>query len=281
MPRIGALLLQDLTPDRLSVLYRDVASGGRNGRALAPNMVRRIHASLHRAFRDAVAWGYMLRNPAAVATKPKSPSPGSAQMRIWTAEQLRGFLEHVAEGRLFGAWRLAASTGMRRSEVLGLRWIDVDFDADQLARQTYTNAGAATMFDERKTSRSKRTVALDIETVRTMRSWWAKQLAERLLWAEAWEDCGLVFTRENGAAIHPDAFSARWGKVRDTSGLPSIRFHDLRHTHASLALQAGVPAKVVSERMGHATVAFTLDVYSHTIPSLHRDAAEQIAALLV
>jgi len=174
----------------------------------------------------------MLRNPAAVASKPKAPSPGSAKMRIWTAAELRRFLEHVAEDRLFGAWRLAASTGMRRSEILGLRWIDVDFDASQLAvRQTYTNAGAATMFGEPKTSRSKRTVALDVETARAMRSWRTKQLEERLLWADAWEDCGLVFTRENGAAIHPDAFSARWGKVRDASGLPPIRFHDLAPGH--------------------------------------------------
>ncbi len=90
----------------------------------------------------------------------------------------------------------------------------------------------------------------------------------------------MLFTRDDGSLIHPDAFSTRWSRHLRDSGLPRIRFHDLRHTHASLALQAGVPAKVVSEGLGHATVAFTLDVYSHTIPSLHQDAAEKIAALL-
>ncbi len=107
-----------------------------------------------------------------------------------------------------------------------------------------------------------------------------QQSAERAAWGDAWEATGLVFTRENGALIHPDLLTKWFGRHVARAGLSPIRLHDLRHTHASLALQAGIPAKVVSERLGHATVAFTLDVYSHVLPGLQEDAADRIAALM-
>lgn len=214
--------------------------------------------------------------------KPKQRGVGSVEMRTWSAPELRAFLEHVQGDRLYAAWRLAASTGVRRGELLGLRWVDVDLAAGHVAvRQTLTAVRGKLLFDAPKTARSRRSVALDTETVTALRSWRADQLEERLAWGEAWQETGMLFTREDGSLIHPDAFSAWWSRHLRQSGLPRIRFHELRHTHASLALLAGVPAKVVSERLGHATVAFTLDVYSHTIPSLHQDAAEKIAALLV
>lgn len=283
VPALGALPLQSVQPDALSVLYRDLLDhGGAAGQPLAAATVRRIHSTVHRALRDAVAWGYLLRNPASVAVKPKQRGVGSVEMRTWSGPELRAFLDHVQGDRLYAAWRLAASTGLRRSELLGLRWVDVDLAAGHVAvRQTLTAVRGKLLFDAPKTARSRRSVALDAETVTALRSWRTAQLEERLAWGEAWQETGMLFTREDGSLIHPDAFSAWWSRQLRQSGLPKIRFHDLRHTHASLALQAGVPAKVVSERLGHATVAFTLDVYSHTIPSPHQDAAEKITALLV
>jgi integrase len=199
----------------------------------------------------------------------------------WTADVLRRFLDHVRDDRLFSAWRLAASTGLRRGELLGLRWQDVDLDAGRVSvRQTLTTVGNKAAFGEPKTARCKRNLALDGVTIGVLRSWRTRQAEERLGFGPAWQDTGLVFSREDGSLIHPDTFSFWFERQVRAAGVSRIRFHDLRHTHATLALQAGVPAKVVSERLGHATVAFTLDVYSHVIPALQEDAAERIAALV-
>jgi integrase len=228
-----------------------------------------------------MSWGYLNRNPAALAVKPKQRSAGSVEMKTWTAAEVRRFLDHVREDRLFPAWRLAASTGLRRGELLGLRWQDVDLDIGRVSvRQTLTTVGNKVAFGEPKTARGKRNIAVDGVTISALRTWRACQAQERLAFGQAWHDTGLVFSREDGSLIHPDALSFWFDRHVRAAAVPRIRFHDLRHTHATLALQAGVPAKVVSERLGHATVAFTLDVYSHVIPALQEDAAERIAALV-
>jgi integrase len=282
LPALGAEQLQRVTPDQLSRFYRDLlASGGKDARALSPNTVRRVHATAHRALRDAARWGYLQRNPATAAVKPRQPAIGAKEIATWSADEMRLFLASVADDRLFAMWRLAATTGMRRGEIVGLRWVDVSMADQRLAvRQTVTGIGARVGFGEPKTRRGKRSVALDRDTVRGLAEWRRVQELERAAWGQAWKDTGLVFTREDGALIHPDLVTL-WFRVHvRRAGVRLIRLHDLRHTHASLALQAGIPAKVVSERLGHATVSFTLDVYSHVVPGLQEDAAERIASLL-
>lgn len=281
-PRLGAQQLQRLTPDQLSRLYRELQRfGGRDGKPLSPNTVRRIHATLHRALRDATRWGHLQRNPAASAVKPRQPTLGARDIQTWSATELRQFLVTVSNDRLFAMWRLAAMTGMRRGEIVGLRWSDVNLDAHRLAvRQTVTATGSRLTFGEPKTKRGKRSVALDRETVAALMAWKEMQDQERDSWGGAWESTGLVFTRENGALVNPDRLSSWFRAGSERARVPQIRLHDLRHTHASLALQAGIPAKVVSERLGHASVAFTLDVYSHVVPGLQEDAAQRIAALV-
>jgi len=280
VPRIGGLPLQGVTPDRLSVLYRELLEhGGQGGKPLSPTSVRRVHATLHRALRDAQAWGYTNRNAASAAAKPRVPSAGE-YLRVWSSDEVAAFLAAVRPDRLYAAWHLAVSTGMRRGELLGLRWQDVDLALGRAAvRQTLTHSGYEIVIGEPKTRRSRRSVALDRDTVAVLREWRAAQAAERLAAGPAWIDSGYVFTREDGRYVHPDTFSYWFGKHLQRAGLRSIRFHDLRHTHASLALQAGVSAKVVSDRLGHSSVAFTLDVYSHVVPALQEDAAERVAEL--
>jgi integrase len=279
VPAVGGVLLQRLTPAHLNGLYgRLQADGGRNGRPLSPRTVLAVHVAISKALGDAARWGLVVRNVAQLADPPK---PGRHDMQTWSAAELRAFLEHVAGDRLYAAWLLAASTGMRRGEILGLRWADVDLDRARVSvRQTLVVANYRVVVSQPKTNRGRRSIALDPRTVAALRAWRTAQVAERLAWGPSWTDSGLVFTREDGSLIHPHRLSTWFSRLVKAAGLPPIRFHDLRHTHASLALAAGVSTKVVSERLGHATSSFTADTYMHVTPALEEQAAATIARLV-
>jgi integrase len=148
-------------------------------------------------------------------------------------------------------------------------------------RQSLIAVDYAIHFSEPKTARSRRSIALDATTAAALRAHRASQLEARLAWGPAYEESGLVFTRENGAPIHPHSLSQAFERHCEKAGLPPIRFHDLRHTYATVALSAGVHPKVVSERLGHSRIAITLDIYSHVIPSLEEEAASRIASLIL
>lgn len=282
IPHIGSILLQNIAPGHLNGLYATLLKSGRaDGRGgLSPRSVRYIHAIIHRALRDALRWTRIARNPAQAAEPPLVRS-SQAGMKVWTAPELRRFLIHVADDRLAAAWLLSATTGMRRGEVLGLRWADVDLDGGRVSiTQTLISVGYQLQLSEPTTAKSWRVVALDKTSVRGLRSHRARQMEERLALGDAYENHGLVFARPDGNYVHPDGFSKTFKQLQRKAGLPVIRLHDPRHTHATLALQAGVHPRVVSERLGHSTVAMTLDTYSHVIPALQEDAAERIAELL-
>lgn len=282
LPRLGDTRLQALTPDQLNAFYGELLRAGRrDGKTgLSPKTVHNVHVLLHKALHDAVRWSYLPRNVAEYSDPPKQTSSGKA-MRTWAPAELRSFLEYVQDDAYYAAWVLAANTGMRRGEVLGVRWQDIDFDRRRLAiRQTIISIDYRVEIGEPKTARGRRSVALDSGTVTALRAHRVKQNQLKLMLGEAWQDNDLVFCRDDGTPVHPDRFTQMFDKhVRD-SGLPRIRLHDLRHTHATLALAAGIHPKVVSERLGHSTVAFTMDVYSHAIPSMEAEAAETIARLV-
>lgn len=281
IPRLGSLALQEVTPSGLDAFYAELLQTGRRSQngGLSARSVRFTHAILRRALSDAVRQNQLARNPAEEASPPKHRTP---EMRTWSAEELRRFLERVREDRYFAAWRLAAMTGLRRGEIFGLRWRDLDLEAGRLSvRQTLLSVGSTLTFGTPKTAKGRRSVALDAETVAALRRLKVRQAEERLALEGDWPDHDLVFTREDGEPVHPDPFSRRWfEKHVKAAGLPRIRFHDLRHTHATLALQAGIHPKVVSERLGHATISITLDTYSHAIPAMQEEAAVKIAALV-
>jgi integrase len=170
---------------------------------------------------------------------------------------------------------------MRRGEVLGLRWQDIDFNAKRLAvRQTVISVNYAVMIGQPKTAKGRRVIALDAGTVVVLQAHRRRQDDERALVGSGYRDLDLVFAKPTGEPLNPDYFSQVFDRSVIKFGLPKIRLHDLRHTHATLGLAAGVPAKIMSDRLGHATVAFTLDVYTHAVPGLDADAAARVARLV-
>ena len=281
-PHLGSVQLQKLSGSQINALYAKLAlSGKKDGKSgLAPLSIRHVHAVLHRALKDAVRWERLSRSPIEAADPPSIRGDGTRELKTWSAEQLKAFLESTQGERLSPLWHLLAMTGMRRGEVLGLRWEDVDLEAGRLSvRRALIPNGATVVVSEPKTARGRRSVALDPETVEVLKSQAARQLEDQAT-AKSWTDSGLVFTKENGEAWHPEVVSRFFRQAVKRSRLPRIRLHDLRHTHATLALRAGIHPKVVSERLGHATISITLDTYSHAIPAMQEEAAARIAELV-
>jgi integrase len=285
VPRIGQLRLPDVTPAQLNALYAALLMDGRRhahasqSAGLSPKMVRHVHTLLHKALSDAVRWGRLGRSPVDRAEPPKPRTP---EMNVWDPSQLRAFLQQVESDRLGPAWMLMATTGIRRGEALGLRWSDVDLDGGRVSIvQTHVVVDNDVVVSEPKTAKGRRSIALDSATVSALRRLRRGQLEERLRFGELWSDTGLVVVGEDGIAIRPNTFSRTFARHARAAALPAIRLHDLRHSYATAALSAGVPAKVVSERLGHANISITLDTYSHVLPNMQEQAAEQVAQLIL
>jgi integrase len=273
-PALGGLPLQGLMPTHLNRLYGDLRASGR-----APKTIRNIHGVLSKALADAERWGLVGRNAARLADVPAVARP---KLQVWSPEQTRAFLAAVANDRLFAAWLLAATTGMRRGELLGLRWEDIDLDAGVVrVAQARVRAGNQVVAGEPKTARGRRTLALDPATVAALRQHRKRQTEERLASGPHYADSGLTFTMPGGTPIHPNRFSLWFRRHVRAAGLPAIRLHDMRHSYATAGLAAGVPPKVMSERLGHASVAFTLDTYTSALPAMDKSAADVVAGLIL
>lgn len=280
LPRLGDLRLDEVTGGHLGDLYDHLRTSGKQtkkGGGLSEQSIRHVHTLIHKAFEDAVRRRLIARNPADDVDPPKAEK---REMETWTGEQLRTFLASTADDRLHGAWVLAVSTGLRRGELLGLRWTDLDLDAGQLAVRRSRVAVGYDVAEGTPKSGKARTVALDEGTVSTLRQHRRRQLEERMAWGAAWEDTGALFTKEDGSALHPHTLVWHFKKAQRSAGVPRLRLHDLRHTHATLALQAGVHPKVVQERLGHSSIAITLDLYSHVVPGMQEDAAAKVGAVI-
>jgi hypothetical protein len=196
-------------------------------------------------------------------------------------EQTGAFLDRAHQDRLYPIYHLIAYRGLRRGEAVGLRWQDLDLEAGYARiTQQVIQLGWATEVGEPKTDSGARTVSLDDATIAVLRTWRRAQDSERRQWGAAWVDSGLVFTREDGSQLHPDVVTTMFERIYRDAALPPIRLHDLRHTAASLALQAGVPLKVVSEQLGHSSLAITADTYTSVLPAVARAAAEAVAGII-
>jgi integrase len=272
-PRLGDVPLQAVDRLRIRGLYRQLAESG-----LGEKTVHNVHVCLRKALQDAVEDGLLRRNPAERAhTKPKD----RPEMRTWSADELATFLAFTAQDPELALYHVAAATGMRRGELLGLRWRDVDLAGARLSvRQQYTRQGKSLGFGPPKSAKSIRTIDLDGETVDLLREQRERQLFERRKWGNR-ADLDLVFCRPGGLPEDPNVIGRRFGRrVRDLASLPAIGLHGLRHTHATLLLEEGVDVKTVSERLGHDSVQTTLELYGHVTPKMRANAAARFGTLL-
>ncbi len=270
-PDLGHIPLSRLSPQAIQVyLTRKLQSG------LSTTTVRYHAAILHEALRHAVKWGLLTHNP---VDRVDLPRRRRVEMHVWDEEQVRIFLAEARRSSAYYALYVAALiTGMRQGELMGLRWKDVDLVIGTASiQQTLYRLGKTVVTKEPKSARSRRTVALPSVLVNTLREVQAKQDAYRRDFGQAYEDYGLVFCQPNGRPLHAhNVTQLDFKRVAKTAGVPRIRFHDLRHCHATLLLQQGVHPKVVQERLGHSTISMTLDTYSHVIPGMQERAAADL-----
>jgi integrase len=294
IPHIGSIALQELTGDDLHRLYdRLEVSGGKQGQGLAAKTLVNLHGVLHKALGDAVRRGKVARN---AADQVEAPGAERVQMRWWSVDQLRAFVQHVEGDRLYAAWLLFVTTGMRRGEVAGLAWDDLDLAEGRLTvRWQLGLIDGVPIFKPRPKSRAgRRTLALDPATVEALEAHRRQQANEQAdvgaLWRPVQQDTfgttrtGLVFTWEDGSLINPERFT-RWFKRHcQGAGLPAIRLHDVRHSYASAGLakaRGWHEVKVISERLGHANLAITLDTYAHVLPAADEATAHTLATAIL
>jgi integrase len=280
IPRIGRVKLAKVTPQMVQGLYAALLSEA----GLSSTTVNHLHGSLHKALDAAVRLRLIGSNPTDFVDVPRM---APQEIHPLTSEQARTLLEAASweryGERLEALFVMALATGMRQGELLALHWRDVDLARRSLSvRWNLRYRTGVFTFKEPKTKRSRRRIALAPQTVDRLRAHRARQVQERLLAGEVWEDNDLVFASAIGTPLSPNGMPrSAFMRVMGRAGLPaSVRFHDLRHTCATLALSSNVNPKVVSEMLGHSTVAVTLDIYSHVMPDMQEDAASIIGALL-
>jgi integrase len=280
-PAIGMIPMMKLQPNTLQAFYNEKLEHGRtDGQgSLSSRMVRYFHAIIRQALEQAVKEGLLPRN-VADATSP--PTIRNKQFQPLTEPELLAFLEEAKEDRLFAAYLLAATTGLRRGELLGLCWDCVDLEQGTIAvkRQLIPLKSGLFLQEDTKSKSGKRSITLTDDATCELKAYRKRQLQERLLLGEAYQDQGLVFCREDGAFLRPEEFVKRFQRHLESAGLPKVRLHDLRHTHATLLLAKGIPAKMVQERLGHSTITMTLDLYSHVTPEMAKLAAESLNGLM-
>jgi integrase len=278
-PYLGQRLLKKLEPLDLTALYSHLLEKGRfKGGALSARSVRHTHVILRGALRQAVKWRLLTRDPSDAVAPPRPKRP---EMRALDDAEMATLLEHAKATRLYLPILLAMSTGLRRSEIFGLRWRDVDFEKGQLAvRQTLQEVRKTLYFREPKSAKSRRTIAVSALVLEALKRHRATQAADRLALGAGYRDLDLVLARWDGSPWKPESISTLFRGLVRRAGLGRVRFHDLRHSHATQLLRLGVPAKVVSERLGHATIGITLDTYTHVLPGMQEEAAKKVDVAL-
>jgi integrase len=272
IPALGRRQLDQLRPEDIGVFYAALLKSGRKQRpgesggtrGLAPKSVHNIHVMLNKALGDAARKGTVVRNVVALADAPSLQARKRPEIRAWEIDQLVAFQDAIAPHRMAPAFYFSAHTGMRRGEVLGVRWRDIDLDVGRVSvRQTLVSVAYEMSISDVKTGTSRRTIEIDEDVTQVVRDWRKVRTEERDGLEP--EPDNLVFVKADGTSMYPDIFSQLFDRTVVKVDIPNISLHDLRHTHATLLLTAGVNVKLVSERLGHASPAFTMYAYQHVL----------------
>lgn len=268
-PALGERMLRSLLPLDIQTVYRQM-----HERDLSSRTIRYTHAVLHTALEQAIKWRLLPQNPATGVELPKATLK---EMRVMTPEEARRFLRTALKTRFGTLFAIALTTGMRPSECLALRRTDIDWNQGTVSISRTLEKGSGWKFNGTKRARGRRTVKLQSWVMRLLRRTYAIANVTKAANQAA---AAQLFKTKSGEPINSDYLARQFKQILSLAGLPSMRLYDLRHTAATLALSAGVPAKVVSEQLGHATSAFTLDVYSHVLPHMQTEAAKKVEMLL-
>lgn len=276
LPELGGIKISELRPDQIQRVYDRLIKAGKGRRT-----VQLVHAVIHRSLTQAVKLGLVGRNPDDATTPPK---PKNKEIKILDQGQVHQLLiaAQTRSIRYLAFYHVAVATGMRQSELLGLKWDDLDLKEKslQVKRQLNLVPGGGFEFAPPKTKAGYRTIKLGSETANILTHHYKTQLDESAIAGNKWQDHGLLFPSTVGTPINPRNVLRTFRNLLDDAGLPKIRFHDLRHTAASLMLNNGVDVLIVSKRLGHSKPSITLDVYGHLIPSSQEKAADLIDTLI-
>ncbi len=283
IPSLGKSILTQLKPEKIQKYYSDKLNNGRcDGEGgLNPMTVKHHHICLHTALQHAVKVGMLIRNPVDATT---SPRPGHTEMQTMNEKDIHIFLEYAKSTQYYALFYTALFTGMRRSELLGLRWQDVDLLLLQISvnRSLHQLSDKKLVFRQPKTEKSRRSIALTPSSAGVLREYYEEQNRQRqALGYDPLEDDDSVFCHYDGKPLLPNTVRHVWEKLAKRTGLKGIRLHDARHTHASLMLKQGIHPKVVQERLGHSTITTTLDTYSHVAPGLQQAAANKFDEIVI
>ncbi len=280
IPKLGQHKLAKLQVAHIQSYYTQMLTSGRLKRAggLSAQSVLHQHRILRQALQQAVKWQFLGRNPADAVVAPR---PDHREMRALTDRETAQLLKAAEGTRLYMPILLAITTGLRRGELLGLRWADMDLSTGVLSvRQSLGRTRSGMAFKPPKTAKSRRTVTLPAFVIEALERHRAVQNEERRLLGGAYQDQDLVAAEPDGQPQSPGALSRAFSKLIIAKRLPQVRFHDLRHSHATQLLKQGVHPKIVSERLGHSTIGLTLDTYSHVLPGMQEEAAKRVDTAL-
>jgi integrase len=273
IPQIGHVQLQKLTVQHVQALYAKLE------KQLSSTSVNTIHAMLHKALEDAVKWGLLARN---VCDAVSIPRRAYYEIKPLTMEQVQLLLDAAKGDSLEALWVLALTTGMRRGEILALKWQDINFEQAMLqVRRIFTRApGSRYIESEPKTEKSRRSIMLASVTLETLKQHRVRQLEAKLQAGSEWQEQDLVFCTSFGTPLNPNWVLERFKKLLQKAGLPDMRFHDMRHSIATILLSMGTHPKVVQELLGHNRIQQTVDTYSQVLPTIHRDAIKKLEDVL-
>jgi integrase len=271
---LGNYKLDEIKPNHIQNFYNSKLEKGTSERT-----VILIHAVLHKALRQAVLWGILGWNPSDAVIKPKKKK---TEIKVLNDVQVRNLLLVAKGSSIEVLIHTAITTGLRFGELLGLKWSDLDWNNRTLhiQRQVYFLPQKGNVFAELKTKASQRTIVLGKTTLELLKSHWREQQILKAESKDSWHDQDLIFPSQTGNPNDKGNLSRRFKKLLEAAGLPPIRFHDLRHTAATLMLLQGINPKIVQERLGHSDISMTLNTYSHVLPSMQQDAADKIDELI-